>query len=91
MSDVCRSGWHGRIAKIEELFSELDKGIESLKTAQAEALRQSILKKAFSGQLVPQDPQDEPAAALLASAPRNHRQPGSRVEQLPGNLGGLVM
>ena len=32
---------------------------------QAEALRQSILKKAFSGQLVPQDPHDEPATALL--------------------------
>ena len=30
------------------------------------ALRQSILKKAFAGQLVPQDPNDEPAAALLA-------------------------
>ena len=31
----------------------------------AEALRQSILKKAFSGQLVPQDPNDEPATDLL--------------------------
>jgi type I restriction enzyme S subunit len=30
------------------------------------ALRQSILKRAFSGSLVPQDPADEPAAALLA-------------------------
>lgn len=29
-------------------------------------LRQSILKAAFSGHLVPQDPRDEPAAALLA-------------------------
>lgn len=32
----------------------------------AEALRQAILKKAFAGELVPQDPADEPAAALLA-------------------------
>jgi type I restriction enzyme, S subunit len=32
----------------------------------AEALRQSILKKAFAGELVPQDPADEPATALLA-------------------------
>jgi type I restriction enzyme S subunit len=33
--------------------------------AKTEALRQSILKKAFAGQLVPQDPDDEPADVLL--------------------------
>jgi type I restriction enzyme S subunit len=32
----------------------------------SEALRQAILKKAFTGQLVAQDPADEPASALVA-------------------------
>ena len=40
-------------AKIEELFSELDKGIESLQTARAQlkAYRQAVLKHAFEGTL----------------------------------------
>lgn len=41
------------VEKIEELFSELDKGIESLKTAreQLKIYRQSVLKHAFEGKL----------------------------------------
>ena len=41
------------VAKIDELSSELDKGIESLKTArrQLEVYRQSVLKHAFEGKL----------------------------------------
>ncbi|MGH2611523.1 MAG: restriction endonuclease subunit S [Rhabdochlamydiaceae bacterium] len=41
------------VAKIEELFSEIDKGIESLQRAQEllKAYRQSLLKSAFEGKL----------------------------------------
>lgn len=40
------------VAKIEELFSELDNGIENLKTALAKLkiYRQAVLKKAFEGE-----------------------------------------
>jgi type I restriction enzyme S subunit len=41
------------VAKIEELFSELDNGIENLKTAKAQLLvyRQAVLKHALEGKL----------------------------------------
>jgi type I restriction enzyme S subunit len=44
---------HRIVAKIEELFSELDKGIESLKKAQEQLkiYRQAVLKYAFEGKL----------------------------------------
>ena len=40
---------HRIVAKIEELFSELDQGVASLKTAreQLKVYRQSLLKNAF--------------------------------------------
>jgi type I restriction enzyme S subunit len=44
---------HRIVAKIEELFSSLDKGIENLKTAQQQlkVYRQAVLKWAFEGKL----------------------------------------
>ncbi|MEW8053650.1 MAG: hypothetical protein AB2809_25150, partial [Candidatus Thiodiazotropha sp.] len=53
------------VAKIEQLFSELDKGIESLKAAeeQLEAYRQAVLKHAFDGKLTEQWRQEHSAPA----------------------------
>jgi len=55
------------VQELESKLSEADQLDQTLATAlqQADALRQSILKKAFCGQLVKQDQNDEPASALL--------------------------
>lgn len=60
------------VSQINELVDEIFSKITLLETwcqtelTRSAALRQSILKDAFAGRLVPQDPNDEPAAELLA-------------------------
>ena len=51
---------HAIVSKIEELFSELDKGIAELKTAQQQlkTYRQSVLKSAFEGKLTNENVKD---------------------------------
>jgi type I restriction enzyme S subunit len=56
------------VQEVEERLSRIDAMRASIERAQrrSKALRAAILERAFRGELVPQDPSDEPAEALLA-------------------------
>jgi len=58
---------HEIVSEIERRLSVADQTEATLEAnlKRAVRLRQSILKKAFRGELVPQNPNDEPASVLL--------------------------
>jgi len=55
------------VAEVERRLSIVDDMEASVAASlkRAERLRQAVLRRAFAGELVPQDPSDEPAGALL--------------------------
>jgi type I restriction enzyme S subunit len=58
---------HRIIAEVERRLSVIDEleAIIAMNLNRADRLRQAILKRAFEGKLVPQDPTDESARVLL--------------------------
>jgi type I restriction enzyme, S subunit len=68
---------HEIVRRVEKLFAYADRLEARYQAAQARItqLTPSLLAKAFRGELVPQDPRDEPAEALLA---RNRSGAGGR-------------
>ena len=68
------------VAKIEELLPKVEKygkaqdELNKLNEELPERLKKSLLQEAIEGRLVPQDPNDEPASALLAKIREEKKQ-----------------
>jgi type I restriction enzyme S subunit len=73
------------VALVEERLSQIDSAEKTIDSEliRSKRLRQSILKRAFEGNLVPQDPNDEPASVLLEriKASREQEQPKKKAKK----------
>jgi type I restriction enzyme S subunit len=73
------------IEAIEKRFSVIDEleAVIAINLKRADRLRQAILKRAFEGKLVPQDPTDEPASMLLERIRAEHEQAMEKPKATP--------
>lgn len=77
------------VAKIESTTAKIDAIEKAVTEAEAllEKYRESLLAKAFRGELVPQDPNDEPASKLLerirAERAKQQSGKGKKTNELP--------
>jgi type I restriction enzyme S subunit len=73
------------VALVEERLSQIDSAEKTIdaELIRSKRLRQSILKQAFEGKLVPQDPKDEHASVLLEriKATREQEQPKKKAKK----------
>jgi type I restriction enzyme S subunit len=73
------------VALVDERLSQIDSAEKTIdaELIRSKRLRQAILKRAFEGKLVPQDPKDEPATILLEriKASREAEQPKKKAKK----------
>ena len=73
------------VAEVERRLSVVERLEASVNAnlARAKRLRQAILKRAFEGRLVPQDPNEEPASALLERIRKEREARGAKAGPKP--------